>query len=80
MRDRERDILRKIILEILDKGCVHYTNLEKNVCVTCHLFVTTNTFKSQFHYLLKNNYISRIARGIYQITPKGEAYSALLTD
>lgn len=29
MKDRERDILRKTILELLMKGCVHYTDLDK---------------------------------------------------
>ncbi len=78
MKDRERDVLRRTILEILAKGCVHYTDLDKKVCATCHSFATTNTFKSQLHYLLGNGYITRFARGIYQITPKGEQYLALL--
>jgi len=79
MKDRERDVLRKTILEILAKGYVHYTDLDKKVCATCHSFATTNTFKSQLHYLLNNDYIARIARGIYQITPKGKKYLILLT-
>jgi len=33
----------------------------------------------QLHYLLINGYITRIARGIYQTTPKGKNYLALLT-
>jgi len=69
MKDRERDILRKTIMEILAKGSVHYTDLDKKVCATCHTFATTNTFKSQLHYLLSNDYIKRIARGVYQIAP-----------
>lgn len=79
MKDRERDILRKTILELLAKGCVHYTDLDKKVCATCHSFATTNTFKSQLHYLLSNDYITRISRGVYQITPKGKKYLVLLT-
>ena len=79
MRDLERDVLRRTILEILEKGSVHYTDLDKKVCATCHSFATTNTFKSQLHYLLNNDYIARIARGIYQITPKGKKYLILLT-
>jgi len=78
MKDRERDILRKTILEILTKGLVHYTDLDKKVCATCHSFATTNTFKSQLHYLLSNGYIDRIVRGVYQITPKGKNYLTLL--
>lgn len=80
MKDPERDILRKTILELLMKGNVHYTDLDKKVCATCHPFATTNTFKSQLHYLLNNRCIERIARGIYQITPKGRKYLLLLTD
>jgi DNA-binding PadR family transcriptional regulator len=79
MKERERDILRKIILELLAKGCVHYTDLDKKVCATCHSFATTNTFKSQLNYLLGNNYIDRIARVIYQTTPRGQKYLFLLT-
>jgi len=79
MKDQERDVLRRTILEILAKGHVHYTDLDKKVCATCHSFATTNTFKSQLHYLLSNGYIARIARGIYEITPKGKNYLVLLT-
>jgi len=78
MDDRERDILRRTILELLAKGSVHYTDLEKKVNASGHSFATTNTFKSQLHYLLSNNYIGRIARGIYQITPKGTRYLIIL--
>jgi len=72
MKDRERDVPRKTILELLAKGSMNYTDLDKKICATCHSFATTNTFKSQLHYLLSNGYITRIARGIYQITPKAE--------
>ena len=79
MKDRERDVLRKSILEMLEKGYVHYTDLEKKVTATCYPFATTNTFKSQLRYLLNNSYVSRISRGIYQLTPKGRNYLVLLT-
>ena len=77
--DMKREILRKTILELLTKDKVHYTDLEKKICATCLPFATTNTFKAQLNYLLNNNHINRIARGIYQITPKGQKYLALLT-
>jgi len=76
--DRERDILRKTILELLAKGFVHYTDLDKKVCASCHSFATTNTFKSQLHYLLSNKYVDRVARGVYKITPRGKNYLFLL--
>jgi DNA-binding PadR family transcriptional regulator len=79
MKDRERDILRRTILEILSKGCVHYTVLEKKMCNSCHSFATTNTFRSQLEYLLLNSYVMRVARGLYQISPKGKSYLAILT-
>ena len=77
--DVRREILRITILELLAKGCVHYTELEKKVNASGHSFATTNTFKSQLHYLLSNGHIIRIARGIYHITPKGNKYLDLLT-
>jgi DNA-binding PadR family transcriptional regulator len=77
--DIKRDILRRTILELLAKGCVHYTDLDKKVCASCHSFATTNTFKSQLHYLLSNKYVNRVARGVYKITPRGKNYLFLLT-
>lgn len=79
MKDYERDILRKNLLEFLKKESIHYTDLEKKVCGTSLVFATTNTFKSQLNYLLTNKYINRVTRGIYQITPKGEKYLGLLS-
>ena len=76
--DMKRDILRRTILELLAKDSVHYTDLEKKVCTSGHSFATTNTFKSQLHYLLCNNYIDKIARGVYKMTPRGERYLSLL--
>jgi len=32
MKDRELDIIRRTILELLAKGCVHYTDLQESVC------------------------------------------------
>jgi DNA-binding PadR family transcriptional regulator len=78
MKDRERDLLRKTILEMLSKGHVHYTDLGKKVTATCYSFATTNTFKRQLRYLLDNAYVRRVSRGVYQITLKGKSYLALL--
>jgi DNA-binding PadR family transcriptional regulator len=78
--DMKRDTLRRTILELLEKGSLHYTELDKKVCASCHPFATTNTFKSQFRYLLNNNCITRISRGIYIITEKGEKYLFLLVN
>ena len=75
--DMKRDILRKTILELLTKGNVRYTDLDKKVCTSCYPFATNNTFKSQLRYLMTNGYINKISRGIYEITAKGEKYLAL---
>jgi len=79
MKDCERDILRRNILELLSKGCMHYTDLEKKVCASCLPFASTNTFKPQLAYLLKKGFIERVSRGIYQITEKGQKYLVILT-
>jgi DNA-binding PadR family transcriptional regulator len=80
MKDLERDILRRTILEFVGKGCVHYTDLGKKVCASCHPFATINTFNSQLRYLLGNSYIERIDRGVYRITPRGTQYLHLLAE
>jgi DNA-binding PadR family transcriptional regulator len=79
VKDRERDILRRTILELLMNGYEHYTDLDKKVCSTGYSFATTHTFRSQFHYLLDNRCITKIARGIYRITPKGKKYLDIFT-
>ena len=78
--DMKRDVLRKTILELLRNGNMHYTDLEKKVNASGHSFATTNTFRSQFNYLLNNCHIIRVRRGIYQITSRGKNYLILLED
>ena len=73
MKDQERGVLRKTILELVKKGHVHYTDIEKKACATRLRFATSNTVRKQFyHYLLSNGYVERVSRGIYKITQKGE--------
>ena len=80
MKDHERDELRKTILEIIKKGHVHYTDIEKKAVATCLCFSTSNTIRKQFyHYLLPNGYVERVSRGVYKITPKGEKLLEILT-
>ena len=80
MKDRERDLLRKTILELVKKGHVHYTDIEKKAVATCMPFVTTNTFKAQFYkYLVANGYIERVSRGVFTITEKGEKLLEILS-
>jgi len=68
-----KDVLRKTILELVEKGHVHYTDIEKRAVAT------SNTVRKQFyHYLLPNGYVERVGRGIYEITPKGEKLLEIL--
>jgi len=79
MKDQERDVLRRTILELIKKGHVHYTDIEKKACATCLSFATSNTIRKQFyHYLLPNGYVERVSRGVYEITPKGEKLLEIL--
>jgi predicted transcriptional regulator len=79
LKDRERDVLRKTILELVKKGHVHYTDIEKKACATCLSFATTNTIRKQFyHYLLLNGYLERVSRGVYRISAKGEKLLEIL--
>ena len=79
MKDQERDILRKTILQFIKKGYVHYTNIEKKTVATGLRFATSNTFRKQFYgYLLPNGYVERVSRGIYKITIKGEKLLEIL--
>jgi predicted transcriptional regulator len=74
----KRDILRRTILEMLERGNVNYTILEKKVCSICYPFITINTFKPQLQYLVENKFVNRISRGVYQVTNKGLNYLDLL--
>ena len=78
-KDQERDVLRKTILELVKKGHVHYTDIEKKACATCLSFATSNTIRKQFyHYLLPNDYVERVSRGVYKVTSKGEKLLEIL--
>lgn len=80
MKDHERDILRKTLLQLVKNGHVHYTNIEKRAVATRLRFATSNTIRKQFyHYLLSNGYIERVSRGVYKITVKGEKLLEVLT-
>jgi len=80
MKDQERDVLRKTILELVKKGAIHYTDIEKKAIATCMPFVTANTFRTQFYdYLVKNGYIQRVSRGVFKITEKGKKLLEILS-
>ncbi|NVM20594.1 MAG: hypothetical protein HWN68_02300 [Desulfobacterales bacterium] len=74
----EQDMLDKTILEILSKGKLRRKDIEKKVLASCHPWATYGRFCNRFRYLLKKEYIVRIARGIYAITETGRKYMELL--
>lgn len=79
MKDQERDVLRKTILELIKKGHTHYTEIEKKAVATHLDYATSNTVRKQFYdYLLPNGYVERTSRGIYRITAKGEKLLEIL--
>jgi DNA-binding PadR family transcriptional regulator len=78
LKDRERDILRRTILELLAKGSLHYTEFDKKVCASCHPFATPATFASQLPYLLHKGFIKKESRGVYQITENGKKYLEII--
>jgi len=68
----------KIVLTMLKKGHVHWTDLEKKVLTTCYPSATRTRFDNRIRYLLKKMYIERVSRGIYKITESGEKYMEII--
>ena len=80
MNDRERDVLRRVILELIAEGHSHWTVIEKRACASGFDFATSNTVKRQFYgYLLAFSYVERVGRGRYSLTDKGRGLLALLS-
>jgi predicted transcriptional regulator len=80
MKDVERDALRKCVLELISKGYVNYTRIEKKAIASCAPYITSNTFRAQFYnYLLANGFIEKIGRGKYALTEKGKNYLVCLS-
>ena len=73
--------MRKTILELISKGHVHFTEIEKGCVASCLPFATSHTFRRQFYgYLLGQGYVARVSRGVYALTKKGEKLLALLSN
>jgi predicted transcriptional regulator len=80
MRDRERDQLRRVILELVSRGFVHWTEIEKRACASCFDFATSNTVRRQFYgYLMPCGFVERVGRGRYQLTDKGRDLLTVLS-
>jgi len=78
MKDYERDTMRKIVLSMINRGPIHWTDLKKMILGSCHPFATDSTFAAQMRYLLRKGHIERVERGTYSITDKGKMYLEIL--
>ena len=80
MNDMERDVLRREILKLIQKGHSRWTGIEKRACTLGVDFATSNTVKRQFYgYLLPFGYVERVERGKYALTEKGQKLLDLLS-
>ena len=52
-RSQEWDVLCKTILELVKKGHVHYTDIEKKAAATCLRFATSNITRKQLYPYLQ---------------------------
>ena len=77
-RREEQDMMDRIILRMLKRGCVRWTDLEKKVLATCYPSATRTRFDNRLRYLLKKGYVERVSRGIYRITESGEKYMEII--
>jgi predicted transcriptional regulator len=71
--------MRKLILEMVDKGHIHWTDLKKKILGTCYAFATDATFAAQIRYLLNVGMIHKESRGIYVISDKGQQYLKIMS-
>ena len=78
MKAEERDQMCKVILEMVSKGHVHWSDLHKKVLGSCYPFATPATFASQLRYLLSKGFVRRENRGIYRITQAGKKYLEIM--
>jgi len=80
MNDRERDVLRREILNLILEGHNRWTAIEKRGCSLGFDFATSNTVKRQFYgYLLPSGYVERVGRGKYALADRGKKLLALLS-
>jgi hypothetical protein len=67
-----------MILELVSKGYVHWSDLHKKVLSSRQVSATHATFASQLRYLLSKSFITKESRGIYQITEPGKKYLEIM--
>jgi len=80
MNDQERDLLRRVILELIAEGYDRWTVIEKKACASDFDFATSNMVKRQFYYHLPAcGYVERVGRGRYALTDKGKRLLVLLS-
>jgi predicted transcriptional regulator len=75
MNRREmQDAMDKLILETLNKGEIHWSDLCRKVLGAHQPCATLSRFRSRMGYLLKKGHMERVAKGVYQITESGKRY------
>ena len=78
LKAEERDQICKMILSLLSKDYVHWSELHKKVLSSRQISATHATFASQLRYLLSKGFINKESRGIYQITETGKKYQEII--
>ena len=74
-RREQQDLMDKAILQTLTRTqTIRWTELEKKILGTRHLFATSQRFRSRMKYLLNKKFIKRVERGVYKITESGIKY------
>lgn len=75
MNRREmQDAMDKLILQTLNKGSIHWSDLCRKALGTHQTCATPSRFQSRMKYLLKKKHMERVMKGVYQITDTGKSY------
>ena len=75
MNGREmQDAMDKLILQTLNKGNIHWSDLCRKVLGNHQPCATPSRFQSRMKYLLNKKHIERVTKGVYQITDTGKSY------
>lgn len=73
-RREQQDAMDKLILQMLSKGNIHWSDLCRKVLGTHQSYATPSRFNSRMRYLVKKGHIEKVLKGVYQITGSGKRY------
>ncbi|MFQ6094705.1 MAG: hypothetical protein ACE5NN_01040 [Candidatus Bathyarchaeia archaeon] len=73
-RRQMQDAMDKLILEMLSRGVMHWSDLCRKVLGTHQPYATLSRFQNRIDYLLERGHIERVSRGIYRIKDSGRRY------